>query len=124
LTDTGSEALGWGKEKKTMPGPYKKPYDEGFKRNAVELLIRSGKPLRVVARELGVSDTVLRNWKVKQLGETETARSPRGEGGATPRDMSEEIVRLRKELDRVTRQRDILKKAMGICSETSPGGMP
>jgi len=107
-----------------MPGPYKKPYDEEFKRNAVELLIRSGKPLRAVARELGVSDTVLRNWKRKQLGEEEGDRAPRGEGGATPREMAEEIVRLRRELERVVRQRDILKKAMGICSETSPGGMP
>lgn len=107
-----------------MPGPYKKPYDEEFKRNAVELLIQSGKPLRVVARELGVSDTVLRNWKVKQLGEAEDDRSPRGEGGATPRELAEENRRLRRDLDRVIRQRDILKKAMGICSETSPGGMP
>ena len=46
-----------------MPGPYKKPYDEEFKRNAVELLIQSGKPLKAVARELGVSDTALSNWK-------------------------------------------------------------
>ena len=107
-----------------MPGPYRKPYDEEFKRNAVELLIQSGKPLKAVARELGVSDTVLRNWKEKQLGKTEDDRSPRGEGGATPRELAEENRRLRKELDRVIRQRDILKKAMGICSETSPGGMP
>lgn len=109
-----------------MPGPYKKPYDEEFKRNAVELLLSCGKPLRVVARELGISDTVLRNWRDKQLGKLEGdgERSPRGEGGATPREMAEEIRRLHKDLERVTRQRDILKKAMGICSETSPGGMP
>lgn len=107
-----------------MPGPYKKPYDAEFKRNAVELLLRSGTPLKTVARELGVSDAVLRNWKRKQFGEEEADRAPRGEGGATPREMAEEIVRLRRDLERVTRQRDILKKAMGICSETSPGGMP
>lgn len=107
-----------------MPGPYKKPYDEEFKRNAVELLIQSGKPLKVMARELGVSDTMLRKWKVKQLGTMEEDRSPRGEGGATPRELAEENRRLRRELERVIRQRDILKKAMGICSETSPGGMP
>jgi transposase len=88
------------------------------------MFLQSGKPLRAVARELGVSDTVLRNWKVKQLGEVEDARSPRGEGGATPRELAEENRRLRRDLERVTRQRDILKKAMGICSETSPGGMP
>jgi transposase len=90
----------------------------------VDLLLKSGKPLRVMARELGVSDTVLRNWKEKQLGKGEDDRSPRGEGGATPRELAEENRRLRNDLERVTRQRDILKKAMGIGSETSPGGMP
>ena len=90
----------------------------------MELLIESGKPLKTVARELGVTDTALRNWKREQLEEQGANRAPWGEGGATPQAMAEEIVRLRRELERVTRQRDILKKAMGICSETSPGGMP
>jgi len=107
-----------------MPGPYKKPYDKEFKRNAVDLLVSSGKPLKVLAKEIGVSDTVLRNWRDKQLGRPEQDRSPRGDGGATPLDLAEENRRLRRELERVIRQRDILKKAMGICSETSPGGMP
>jgi transposase len=107
-----------------MPGSYKKPYDEEFKRNAVDLLLKSGKPLRVMARELGVRDTVLRNWKEKQLGKWEDDRSPRGEGGAPPRELAEENRRLRNDLERVTRPRDILKKAMGIGSETSPGGLP
>lgn len=109
-----------------MPGPYKKPYDEEFKRDAVDLLVSCGKPLKVVARELGICDVTLRGWREQRLGRVEGdgERSPRGEGGATPREMAEEIGRLRRELERVTRQRDILKKAMGICSETSPGGMP
>jgi len=35
-----------------------------------------------------------------------------------------ENERLRRELARVTEQRDILKKAAGILSEPSPSGMP
>jgi transposase-like protein len=42
-----------GQEEKTMPDPWKKPYDAEFKRNAVDLLVNSGKPLKVLARELG-----------------------------------------------------------------------
>jgi len=38
--------------------------------------------------------------------------------------MAEEIRHLRKDLDRVTRQREILKKALGILSDQSPAGMP
>ena len=106
-----------------MPGPYKKPYDEEFKKNAVDLLLKSGKPLKVMSRELGISDTVLRSWRDKHLG-GEDARHPRGEGMPTARDLAEEVQKLRRDLERVTRQRDILKKAMGIFSETSPGGMP
>jgi transposase len=38
--------------------------------------------------------------------------------------LHDEIVRLRRELARVTEQRDILKKAAGILSEPSQSGMP
>jgi len=98
-----------------------KRYDKEFKDNAVNMLMMSGKPLSVVSRELGVSDTALRNWKEQYLGETE--RHPRGEGMPTPREMAEEIKQLHKELTHVTWQRDILKKAASILSERSQGGM-
>lgn len=108
-----------------MPSVYKKRYDEEFKRNAVDLLVHSDKPVRVLARELGVCEKTLRDWRERILGPMESAdRAPRGEGGATMRELAEENRRLRRDLERVIRQRDILKKAMGICSETSPGGMP
>ena len=108
-----------------MLNVYKKPYDEEFKRNCVDLLLTSGKPLKVLARELGISDTALRSWRDRYYEKTEgDDRSPRGEGGATPREMADEIRKLRKELDRVTRQREILKKVMSILSEESPRGMP
>ncbi len=98
-----------------------KRYDEEFKRNAVEMLLMGGRPLKVLAVELGVSDTSLREWRDKHLEETE--RHPRGEGMPTPREMAEEIRHLKKELAHVTWQRDILKKAASILSEKSPGGM-
>lgn len=101
-------------------------YDDEFRQNAVDMLLTSGKSLKGLSRELGISDVSLRDWKRAYLKKLEGLgdRSPKGEGGATPGDLVDEIRRLRKELDRITRQRDILKKAMGICSETSPGGMP
>lgn len=98
-----------------------KRYDEEFKRNCVDLLVSSGKPLKPLARELGVADVTLRKWRDDYLGKVEDDRPP---GGATPREMASEIRRLRKDLDRVTRQREILKKALGILSDQSPPGMP
>ena len=37
-----------------------KHYDEVFKRNCVDLLVRSGKLMKPMAREPGISDTALR----------------------------------------------------------------
>jgi transposase len=109
-----------------MTGVYKRRYDEEFKKNAVDMLQNSGRPLKVLAEELGISTWTLRDWRNQRLVATaaEDARHPRGEGMPTARVLAEENRRLKKDLERVTRQRDILKKAMGICSETSPGGMP
>jgi transposase len=105
-----------------------KQFDEEFKRNAVDMWAHSGKSLKSVARELGISDVTLRSWRDRILGKKgEDGRAPGGEGGATPptpRELADENRQLRKELERVSRQRDILKKAMGILSEMSPGGMP
>ncbi len=103
-----------------------KKYDTEFRQNAVDMLLTSGKSLKGLSRELGVSDVTLRIWKRAYVKEMEGLgdRSPGGVGGATPGALVDEIRRLHKELDRMTRQRDILKKAMGILSEPSPGGMP
>lgn len=98
-----------------------KRYDEEFKRNCVDLLVTGGKALKPLSRELGVSDSTLREWRDLYLGKMEKEEDP--PPGATPREMADEIRRLHKELDRVTRQREILKKAMSILSDESPGGM-
>jgi transposase len=123
LTDTANEVL-------LKYGGFtvriQKKYDAEFRQNAVDMLLTSGKSLKGLSRELGVSDVTLRIWKRAYVEKMEGSgdRSPGGKGGATPGDLVDEIRRLHKELDRVSRQRDILKKAMGILSEPSPGGMP
>lgn len=103
-------------------GISKPPYDESFRANAVELVVQSGRPLKVVARELGISDTSLREWKQKYL---ERMGTPQGEHQKiTPESLAEENRRLRRENEYLVRQRDILKKACGILSEEPPRGMP
>jgi transposase-like protein len=54
-------------------GPYMKwkSYDEEFKRDAVELLLRSGRPLKPLAKELGISDSSLRTWRDTYLSSTD-----------------------------------------------------
>lgn len=100
-----------------------KRYDEEFKRNCVDLLVTGGKALKPLSREMGISDSTLREWRNLYLGKM-AEQDDRPPGGATPREMADEIRRLHKELDRVTRQREILKKALGILSDPSPASMP
>lgn len=53
-----------------MKKPLKR-YDATFKRDAVELRLTSGKPLKALAVELGVCDVTLRNWRDRHLAKTQ-----------------------------------------------------
>lgn len=86
-------------------------YDEAFKRSAVELWLSGGKSVQQIARELGVSDQSLKKWK-KQLA----ALPATGPGQRSAPQWEEEVRRLKRELLHVSRQRDILKKTLGIRS--------
>ena len=81
-----------------------------FKAEAVRLAASSGKPLAQIARELGINEQALRNWKQQAGG-----------GGVTGNRFvqEEEIRRLRRELLRVIEERDILKKATAFFANQS-----
>jgi transposase len=104
------------KEKKVQ-----KRYDEEFKRQAVELVIHSGKTQAQIARELGVSEYSLTLWKKDYLGRLKPAQLD-GEQ-MSPEQMLEEIRQLQKENEYLKRQREILKKAMSILGEEPHSGM-
>ncbi len=87
-----------------------KTYTPEFKREAVRLAQSSGKPITQVARELGISDTSIHQWR-KELAEHGSEAFP-GSGHQTAQE--EEIRRLKRELERVQMERDILKKTLGI----------
>lgn len=93
----------------------RKSYTEEFKRSVVDQWKTSGKTAKEVAQEFGVNIWNLRDWK-RQYGAV--ARPLDGPVPKTAEEMKSEIHQLRKELARVTMQRDILKKTMGILSES------
>ena len=100
-------------------------YDEAFRREAVRLWKSSGKSAEITARELGISVFQLYEWN-RGAGLSRAADSVRLPDLKTTskEELQDEVERLRRELMRVTEQRDILKKAAGILSEPSPSGMP
>ena len=91
-------------------------YDREFKENAVAL-VRSGRTITEVARNLGVSSWSLGRW-VEQAKAGRTLGEPKTLSVETAE--QRELRRLRQELEYVSRQRDILKKALGILSAEMP----
>ena len=76
--------------------------------------------VRAIAKELGISDSMLYEWRRIY------APRPGAEVGA-PQSLeaaNEEIVRLRGELMRMRERETVLKKSLGILSETPGSGMP
>ena len=80
------------------------PYPEQFRREAVELVRRSGRPVSEIAKDLGVTEQSLRNW-VKQAD----VDAGRAHGLST--EEKEELRRLRRENRILREEREILKKA-------------
>ena len=89
----------------------KKIYDVEFKKQAVQLLITSGRLLAQVARELGVPVWNLRDWK-KRL-QPELAQQPE-----TLEALRLRLAQVERENFQLRQQRDILKKTLGIVSNT------
>ena len=76
-------------------------FSEDFKRDAVAQIVERGNPDAEVSHQLGVSQHSLYEWKKKFAAKK----------GAPGDDRDAEIRRLKRELARVTEERDILKKA-------------
>ena len=86
-------------------------YDREFKNNAVAL-VRGGRTITEVARDLGVSKWSLGHW-VRQAEEGQLLSEPKTLTLETPE--QRELRRLRQELEYVSRQRDILSLNRSTC---------
>ncbi len=91
-------------------GRNRRRFTPEFKAEAVALVEASGGSSAAVAEELGVCDSTLGNW-VRRFREQADGAPSVGERA--------EIRELRGELDRVTRERDILAKAVAFFSAST-----
>jgi transposase len=104
--------------KATAPKKARNHYDEDFKRRVLDNWRTSGRSAREIGAEFGVPAFTLYDWRSKAA-----LQAPRG--GPEERDgLATEVTRLREELARVTEQRDILKKSLGILCEPPRKSMP
>ena len=95
-----------------------RPYDEAFKRAAVAQW-QGGVPASRVAEGLGITAESLRTWRRQFGGADSTPAATAADGklpavAPTSQELAAEVRRLRAQLQSVTNQRDILKKAVGI----------
>lgn len=84
-----------------------------FKRGAVEQARQPGVSCAQVARELGIRDSLLTRWKRELDGSGKSVFV----GTGTARD--EEVARLKRELSRVTKERDFLREAATFFAKGS-----
>ena len=92
----------------------KKWYDKEFKMSAVKLAVTTDKPIKDIAEELGVSETAIRNWI------TLYGTSSGSDSSVFTSYENTDLIRMRRELKRITEERDILKKALGVLSRELP----
>jgi len=118
----------WAAEKTTMNqtdrngsgATPRRKFDETYKRHAVELTLHGDRTVKIVAKELGLPAWQLYEWR--------KLYAPRpGDGGPAPQTLAEAVKeneRLRAEVMRMRERENILKKSLGILSETPESGMP
>ncbi|WP_167980651.1 transposase [Lentzea indica] len=79
-------------------------YPESFRRDAVELVLTSDRPIRQIAEQLGVSHETLRSW----VRDARRAKDPEQVAQA---EQALETAAMRKRLAELEKENEILRKA-------------
>lgn len=95
----------------------RKRYTSEFKLEALRLVRESGMPVTQIARELGIQADLLHSWK-RQAEKAADAKDAFPGNGVVSAEAAEN-QRLRRELERVTQERDFLKKAAAYFAQES-----
>jgi transposase len=96
-----------GEEHRQRSQRTRRGFTKEFKRDAVELVRSTGRPIAVVARELGIYDSTLGNW-VRQDA------IDRGEAEGLTTEERARLGRLEAENARLRMERDLLKRTVAF----------
>ena len=90
-------------QSKTKNNKKRPTHDDAFKREAVRILVTSGRTAEEVASNLNIGRSTLTKWKTK-IDRAELMAGPHD-------DVEKELKRLRREIELLRAERDLLKKA-------------
>jgi transposase len=91
----------------------RRKYTQQYKREAVQLVKAGDVPASQVARELGINANMLGRW----CRELQSSAGKAFPGPGKHRD--EELMALKRELGRVTKERDFLREAAAFFAKSS-----
>jgi len=94
-------------EDQPTPARRRGRYPKEFRRDAAALVIDQKRTVADVAKELGVVEQTLGNW-VRQ------ERIDRGEREGLSTEEREELTKLKREVKRLTMERDLLKRSVAF----------
>lgn len=94
-----------------------KQYTKEFKHEAVRLVTEQGLSIAQAARDLGLNDNLISRWK-KELTQQGQQVFP-----CQVRDQEDDLARLRREVEGLRRERDILKRPW-VSSRNSSREIP
>jgi len=97
-----------------MTGHTRRQYPQAFKQEAVRLVQETARPVAQVARDLGIPENLLYRWR-SQHRQAEAQGTTR----VAQRTEAEELIRVKRELARVTQERDFLKRAAAFFARES-----
>lgn len=103
----------------TKQASTRRRFDDTFKQDAVNRVIRTNKSCAEVGRELGIRGTLLARWKQEQLAQADHTSEM---GQMKPSELVAALEATRLEAEDLREQRDILKKALSIFSQQMPKG--
>lgn len=98
-----------------MPETRRK-FDPEFKEGAVRLVLDTGRPIAVIAREIDVHPGTLGNWVEK----ARDAERPETVSGSE----RDELIKLRREVHELRMQRDVLKRSVVLWVDEAMGRRP
>ena len=89
-------------------------YTAEFRQEALRLLSSSGKGVREIERELGITPGLLYKWQTRYEA---PERNENGSKGVNIEELEAEIRRLKRENAILQEEREILKKAVRLFSQ-------